>query len=148
MERSTVDFIVPGEMELTSAVRSVSCGSTINKCNGSIPPLNSNSGTICKQAKKPTCNFMFMVSFHGTFITLHNTTFLLQPRKLYCPKKIKMAVVVAMMGMMKKNMDYMVEKTFIKILQLVNQRLIQKYISNWPRNRPIVKIHNFIRQSS
>ena len=31
MERSTVDFIVPGEMELTSAVRSVSSS---NKCNG------------------------------------------------------------------------------------------------------------------
>ena len=37
MERSTVDFIVPGEMELTSAVRSVSCNSTINnKCNGEL----------------------------------------------------------------------------------------------------------------
>ena len=31
MERSTVDFIVPGEMELTSAVRSVSASA---KCNG------------------------------------------------------------------------------------------------------------------
>ena len=47
MERSTVDFIVPGEMELTSAVRSVSCGSTINKCNGSVPPsaMASNSAS-------------------------------------------------------------------------------------------------------
>jgi hypothetical protein len=36
MERTTVDFIVPGEMELTSAVRSVSCNSTINKCNGNM----------------------------------------------------------------------------------------------------------------
>ena len=40
MERSTVDFIVPGEMELTSAVRSVSAS---NKCNGTtkalVPPI-------------------------------------------------------------------------------------------------------------
>ena len=33
LERSTVDFIVPGEMELTTAVRSVSCSSAINKNN-------------------------------------------------------------------------------------------------------------------
>ena len=45
MERSTVDFIVPGEMELTSAVRSVSCGSTMNKCNGSVMPPGGSSVT-------------------------------------------------------------------------------------------------------
>ena len=32
-ERSTVDYIVPGEMELMSAVRSVSCNSSMSKCN-------------------------------------------------------------------------------------------------------------------
>lgn len=32
-ERSTVDYIMPGEMELTSAVRSVSCNSSMSKCN-------------------------------------------------------------------------------------------------------------------
>jgi len=32
-ERSTVDYIVPGEMELISAVRSVSCNSSMSKCN-------------------------------------------------------------------------------------------------------------------
>jgi len=31
-ERSTVDYIVPGEMELISAVRSVSCNSSMSKC--------------------------------------------------------------------------------------------------------------------
>ena len=29
MERTTIDFIVPGEMELTTEVRSVSCSSAI-----------------------------------------------------------------------------------------------------------------------
>ena len=48
MERSTVDFIVPGEMELTSAVRSVSCGSTMNKCNGSVMPPGSSSASAMK----------------------------------------------------------------------------------------------------
>ena len=40
MERSTVDFIVPGEMELTSAVRSVSSS---NKCNGIISAATKNT---------------------------------------------------------------------------------------------------------
>lgn len=50
MERSTVDFIVPGEMELTSAVRSVSSSS---KCNGlitkalSMPPPPSKDKDGC-----------------------------------------------------------------------------------------------------
>ena len=53
MERSTVDFIVPGEMELTSAVRSVSCGSTINKCNGSVPPSAMASNSAASKALLP-----------------------------------------------------------------------------------------------
>nr|XP_040563886.1 uncharacterized protein LOC121114098 [Lepeophtheirus salmonis] len=43
IERSTVDFIVPGEMELTSAVRSVSCSSVLSKCNGNKDGPNNNS---------------------------------------------------------------------------------------------------------
>ena len=42
MERSTVDFIVPGEMELTSAVRSVSS----NKCNGIVSGASKNASAL------------------------------------------------------------------------------------------------------
>ena len=68
MERSTVDFIVPGEMELTSAVRSVSCGSTINKCNGSVPPSAMASNSAASKALLPHNK---VSSYLFTFICLY-----------------------------------------------------------------------------
>ena len=108
MERSTVDFIVPGEMELTSAVRSVSCGSTINKCNGSVPPSAMASNSAASKALLPHNK---VSSYLFTFVCLY---FFYLPIFTYF-FRTKMAVVVVTMGMMKKSMDF-IRKTFIKIL--------------------------------
>ena len=109
MERSTVDFIVPGEMELTSAVRSVSCGSTINKCNGSVPPSAMASNSAASKALLPHNK---VSSYLFTFVCLY--FFLFTHFNLFTFFRTKMAVVVATMGTTKKSMDF-IRKTFIKI---------------------------------